>query len=78
MPDDLLEQAGGGELLGRQAAATPAKTPTVGGAPLPGTSDIRITPPSLGLDLLPDVAGTLSDGTFGMAGTAGWVAHALR
>lgn len=47
---------------------TSGKTPLSGAAPLPGLSDIRITPPSLpgGADLLPDIeAGGTSGGTAG-------------
>lgn len=48
---------------------TPGKTPlSAGGAPLPGLSDMRITPPSLpgGADLLPDIGATgASGGTTG-------------
>ncbi len=68
------------------AGATPAKTPASAselrsagaGAPLPGMSDIRITPQSLGLglDLLPEVEmeggpATTSGGTFGALGCVG-------
>lgn len=51
-PEDMF--AGPGPTPGR----TPRKTPlSAGAAPLPGLSDMRITPPSLpgGADLLPDI-----------------------
>ncbi len=57
---------------------TPGKTPlSAGGAPLPGLSDMRITPPSLpgGADLLPDIGamGTSGGTTGGDAGFPGGV-----
>ncbi|GAB4819090.1 hypothetical protein N2152v2_006136 [Parachlorella kessleri] len=74
VPDDMLEMpAPEGDMFAAGVGATPAKTPASDlrsagdGVPLPGTSDIRITPQSLGLDLLPDVPGgsgpTFSVGT---------------
>ncbi len=74
VPDDMLEMPAPEEdMFAAGVGATPAKTPASDlrsagdGVPLPGTSDIRITPQSLGLDLLPDVPGgsgpTFSVGT---------------
>ena len=61
-------EAPGEELLAA-AGLTPAKTPASAGAPLPGTSDIAITPASLRLHELPEVeAPTASAGTYGTMG----------